>query len=143
MAFKPPAEQPDFSRLQIVLLNARLQTSNNALYQVISELIKRIGQSRDMILIDIEDVNSIINQILQAQFLTSADESALLPNSRELLAGTNITFDDTIANQRTISASGGSGSAYYDSPLSDGDLVEADLIFANGDPITVQIPNVP
>lgn len=40
-------------------------------------------------------------------FLTHSDESAALPNSRELLAGTNITFDDTVANERTVNAVAG------------------------------------
>lgn len=39
-------------------------------------------------------------------YLTSSDESVALPNSRDLIAGTNISFDDSVANQRTISASG-------------------------------------
>lgn len=37
-------------------------------------------------------------------YLTHSDESASLPNSRRLVAGTNITFDDSVANQRTVSA---------------------------------------
>jgi hypothetical protein len=41
-------------------------------------------------------------------FLTSTDQSAALPNSRNLVAGTNITFDDAVANVRTIAATGAS-----------------------------------
>jgi len=40
-------------------------------------------------------------------FLTHTDESATLPSSRTLLAGSNITFNDTVANQRTISSTAG------------------------------------
>lgn len=40
-------------------------------------------------------------------FLTHSDESATLTNSRQLLAGTGVTFDDSVANQRTINAGGG------------------------------------
>ncbi len=45
-----------------------------------------------------------ITDLLAAAYATVADESALLPNSRQLLAGTGITFDDTVANARTIAA---------------------------------------
>jgi hypothetical protein len=41
-----------------------------------------------------------------ATYLTATDESSILPNSRQLLAGTGITFNDTVANKRTISATG-------------------------------------
>lgn len=44
-----------------------------------------------------------------ATYLTAADETATLPNSRELLAGTNITFDDVVPGERTINAAGGGG----------------------------------
>lgn len=44
-------------------------------------------------------------------YLTEADESGDLPNSRALLAGTNITFDDSVPNERTINAAGGGGGA--------------------------------
>lgn len=35
-------------------------------------------------------------------YLTETNETANLPNSRRVLAGTNVTFDDTVANVRTI-----------------------------------------
>lgn len=37
-------------------------------------------------------------------FLTWSNEAATLPNSRRLVAGDRITFDDSVANVRTISA---------------------------------------
>lgn len=46
-----------------------------------------------------------------ATLLTEADETATFPNSRALLAGTNVTFDDSVAGERTISATGGGGSS--------------------------------
>lgn len=42
-------------------------------------------------------------------YLTEDNETADLPNSRRLLAGTDIAFDDTVAGERTINASGGGG----------------------------------
>lgn len=46
-----------------------------------------------------------------ATYLTDADETADLPNSRRLLAGTNVSFDDSVPGERTINASGGGSSA--------------------------------
>lgn len=45
-----------------------------------------------------------------SDYLTSSAESATLPNSRNLVAGTNIAFIDTVPNVRTISSSGSGGS---------------------------------
>lgn len=45
-------------------------------------------------------------------YLTEDDETGDLPNSRQLLAGTNITFDDTTPGERTINASTGSGDPF-------------------------------
>ena len=142
MPFKEGPKQPNFSQLVTSLDNSKTQKTNYALYQTIFLLIKLVTQSRDLIVDDLKDINEQLAEIFAATFLTVDDESNDFPNSRQLLAGTNITFDDTIAHQRTINATGGSGN-YYDSPLSDGDPDEADLIYADGDPIIVQIPNVP
>ena len=143
MAFRPDDQQPDFSSLITSLDNSKTQTSNYSLYQTIFFLIQNTQRARALILKDIKELETDLNSILDAELLTASDETAVFPNSRELLAGTGITFDDTIANQRTINSSGGVAGAYYDSPLSDGDLIEAHLIFGNGDPIICQVPNVP
>jgi hypothetical protein len=45
-----------------------------------------------------------------AEYVTVVDETADLPNSRQLIAGTNITFDTTTPGQLEINASGGSTS---------------------------------
>lgn len=142
MAFKPDPVQPDFSSLITSLDNSKTQKSNYSLYQTIFLLIKLVTKSQGLFVEDINKLNQQLSEIFAATFLTVDDESNDFPNSRQLLAGTNITFDDTVANQRTISATGGAGN-YYDSPLSDGDLVNASLIFGNGDPIICQVPNVP
>lgn len=47
--------------------------------------------------------------ITDATVLTENDETAVFANSRQLLAGTNITFDDTTPGERTVNASGGGG----------------------------------
>lgn len=47
--------------------------------------------------------------LFDTTLLTDDDETAVFPNSRMLLAGTNITFDDSTPGARTVSASGGAG----------------------------------
>lgn len=133
---------PDFSSLVTSLNQSNLQKTNYAAYQTILFLIRNVLRFANLTQADIDTINEDISTIFAANFLTSTDESENFPNSRQLIAGTGITFDDTVANERTISATGGAGN-YYDSPLTDGDLVETDLIFADGDPIICQVPNVP
>lgn len=142
MPFKPKSVQPDFSSLFTSLTNSKIQVSNYSLYQTIFFLISNIAKSRDLIVDSIDIIDEQVSGILAASFLTVNDETVDFPNSRRLLAGVGITFDDTIAGRRTISATGGAGN-YYDSPLTDGDEAETDLIFANADPVICQIPNVP
>lgn len=139
MAFKPEPVQPDFSSLVTSLDNSRTQLTNYSLYQTILFLIKNTGRARDLIVDDIDTINEQISEILAASFLTVNLETNDFPNSRQLLAGFGITFDDTVSGQRTINTTGG----YYDSPLTDGNEDETDLIFADGDPIICQIPDVP
>ncbi len=61
-------------------------------------------------------------------YLTDADETADLPNSRALLAGTNVTFDDTTPGERTINASGGGGG---------GVILEVERILTNAEILTL------
>jgi len=130
--------QPDLDRLKSVLLNSGLQIQNNALYQVINQLIDWARQIQIALNANISSVGGAVNDLSDQNFLTWADESVDLPSSRQLLAGTGVTFDDTIAFQRTINAG---ASAFYDAPLTDGNVDETDLIFANGECIIVQVPN--
>jgi hypothetical protein len=48
-----------------------------------------------------------------ATLLTEDDETGTLPNSRQLLAGTNVTLDDSVPGELTVSVSGGSTTATY------------------------------
>lgn len=151
MAFKPKTKQPEFASLKTVLAQSDVKAP---LYQTIQLLIERLMQMQGVTLQDIADINASINDVNTAinviegilklrTFITLEDETLYLPNSYQVLPGTNITFDTSVDNQLTINASGGTAGAYYDSPLSDGDLSAADLIFANGECIICQVPNVP
>ena len=156
MAFKIRDSQPDFNRLKVSLLNSKTQTENNALYQTINGLIDSLRQSRDLLTGDITNItgdissinnsittiNNTINILLGAlaslTYITVDDESADLPNSRQLLAGLGITFDDTVANQRTINSN--PTAAGYWTLLTDGNVDETDFIFAGGEAISLFVP---
>jgi hypothetical protein len=77
-----------------------------------------------------------------AAYVTLSPDSELSAE-RVLTAGTGITITDGGPGSTvTISATGGGGggSDHYDCPLSDGDLTAAELIFASGACVIVQVP---
>src|SRR5688572_13833455 len=98
---------PQLDRLQAQLLTSGLSQKNNALYQVIDQLIKALRQG-------IDEVDSSITGggsgggggLLNQSFLTINNDLATLVNSRRLLAGFGITFDDSIGGIRTIATDG-------------------------------------
>lgn len=146
MAFRKPKQQPRFADLNGILAQSR--DTDSALYQTVQILIERLTQFQIVTLEGVADINDSVNTIesivnitadKNRTYLTTENETLKLPKSVQLLAGPGITFDDTIPNQRTISTGGSGG--YYDAPLSDGDLIAADLIYAAGECIIVQVPN--
>jgi hypothetical protein len=154
MPFKPRGtDNTDLASLLTVLNNTHLMQRDNPLYQFCAELLKRVGKFQGDIADQVKTNTTAIDTItgggggggtpitpgadVNSDFLTWSDESSSLPNSRNLVAGTGVSFDDTVANIRTINVP---GMAYYDSPLTDGDVLETDLIFAAGDCIIVQVP---
>jgi hypothetical protein len=104
--------QPDFSSLQTILVTSKLQQSNNALFQVITELIKRTGQSQSATISRLneieESISAVVEEIEENQannketYLTVNDETVNLSNSRQLLAGLSTFFNDATAGKRTI-----------------------------------------
>jgi hypothetical protein len=132
--------QPDFSHLFGILANTKLQQTNNSLYEVIFLLIKEVVQSRDSLVVENNISAQSLAQLLGVTYLTVNDETALLINSRKEIAGSGIIFDDTVPGVRTVKTSGGTFGNHYDSPLSDGDTSAAELIYANGECIIVQVP---
>lgn len=66
-------------------------------------------------------------------YLTVADETGVLPNSRQLLAGTNITFDDSTPGERTVNASGGGGGVILEEEIT---LTNAQILALNSSPIS-------
>lgn len=126
MAWKGKDKVPGkFSDLLAPLNNAKIQQSNNPLYQVLSQIIKRSNDNIQNVDTTIQtllgDINNIDLSIVSINgkivllsglsLLTAEPITGVLldnfPNARELLAGTGITFDDTVANERTINATAG------------------------------------
>lgn len=91
----------DLARLKQQLAASGLQAQNQALYQVLNQLIDAASGQQS-------GLTTVINNITgtfapkNSTFITAADETVNLPNSRQMLAGTNIAFDDTVPNKRTL-----------------------------------------
>lgn len=112
------SEKPDFSSLVTSLNQSNLQKTNYAAYQTILFLIKNTLRFANLTQQDIDTINEDVSTIFAASFLTVNNESNDFVNSRQLLAGTGITFDDSVANERTVSSTGGSGNDHV--PMSTG-----------------------
>lgn len=112
MPFKPPPVQPDFSSLITSLDNSKVQVSNYSLYQTIFFLITNAARARDLLVDDIDTINEVVSAILAATFLTVNNETIIFPNSRRLLPGTTIFFDDSVAGERTINSELPVGTVY-------------------------------
>jgi hypothetical protein len=115
MAFTPKRKQPEFASLKNILSQMKGK-KDDALYKTLQFLIERLTNFQIAVNGDVIDVNNSINESnteinLRADrarsYLTTLDETLYLPNSVRLLAGPGVAFDDTIPNQRTVSASGG------------------------------------
>lgn len=59
---------------------------------------------------DLANRPAIPPDVSAASFLTEGDETGTLENSRQLVAGENVAFDDSTPGQLVINASGGGGS---------------------------------
>jgi len=116
MPFRPKPVFPDFSRLKSALVGARDQIKDYLIFQTISQLLDLNQRSQTIFIDDLEGVEAAIEAIQNAAVATVADETLVFPNSRQLLAGAGITFDDSVDNERTINSDGGIDIGYW-SPL--------------------------
>lgn len=124
-------------RLKSQLMTSGLQQKDNSLFQVINQLIDFLR------LLQISTGAAIgsggsSGTLFNSTYLTAAFEAGLLPNSRQLLAGAGVSFDDSILNLRTVNINPSIPGFWI--PLSDGDVDEMDLITANGECIMVFVP---
>lgn len=160
MAFKKVKTNKQFADLKGVLTQSK--QTDPALAQTVSVLIDRLtkfqSETNEAIAASASGIGAgetpsgggggggggtgLTLADLTQSFLTRNIETADLVNSLQLIAGLNITFDTSVANQLKINATAGGGAAatHYDTPLTDGDPDETNLIFASGDCIIVQVP---
>lgn len=123
---------PDFERLRSALNNSKVVNDNPALYQVINGILHSLKQYQDYEADQVAAVRVIAEEAAAggggsgssgapttSTYLTEDNESANLPNSRQLLAGTNVSFDDSTPNERTINVTAASVDYVV---MSDGDV---------------------
>lgn len=130
----------DLTRLHQQLVTSDIQIKNPALYQVINQLIRAAAELQKE---SEKSINNVVNSVIVASnldYLTHTDEHLPLPNSRQLIAGTGVTFDDTLVNQRVVNVTPVSSGGSEWSVLTDGDLIEPELIFASGEVIMTHVP---
>jgi hypothetical protein len=87
-------------RLINQLTNSQTAQSDQALRQVIVQLIKRLKELESALNASGSSVSGIAN----STFVTTGNEVLTLPNSSQIIAGDNIEFDITIPNQIKINA---------------------------------------
>lgn len=94
----------DLSRLKSLLLQTGLAQSNNVLFQFLNQILTAVS---DLFALVNARITTIANNSgpVGADYLTWSNETPTLPNSRQLLAGDNVTFDDSVVGKRTINAS--------------------------------------
>jgi hypothetical protein len=151
MAWKGRKEEPvNFNQLISTLVSSGIHATNNALFQTINQLILYCQKNKNLTITNIEEINTNIKDlsditiiaqqnIKDATFWTENDETASFASSIQVIAGTGITLDYTVANQVTVSSTGGGSTGYW-APLTDGNVDETDLIFASGECIMVNVP---
>lgn len=130
----------DLDRLLSILNQSGIQNTNNPLYQVIAQLLKAVRAFQDTILTTTGGTSGDVTALKGRTYWTQLDESSVLPASRMVVAGTGISLDYSVANQVTVSTSGSPLGEGYWAPLTDGDLDETDLIFADGECVMVFVP---
>ena len=130
----------NLDRLLSQLNTSGLQTKDNPLYQVIKQLIDALKTVEEQLAIDIAGTVTDLSGLKNRTYWTELDETANLPASRQVLAGSGITLNYTTPNQVTISSTSGPGSDGYWTPLTDGDPDETQLIFVDGECIAVFVP---
>lgn len=116
MVFRKPKKQPGFADLKGIL--AQYKEPDNALYQTVQAIIERLtqfqGASNEEIAKKIPEAEATKRFATQfATYLTEQSDVAVLPNSRQLKAGTNVTLDPTIPGELKINSAGGGGGTSY------------------------------
>lgn len=82
---------------------------------------------------DLTGTPTIPADISELTYITGNDETADAPNSLQILAGTNITFDTSTPNQLTVNATGGGGGS---GTVTSVDVSVPSILTISGNPIT-------
>lgn len=121
-------------------LKAQLNTSSTAkkdaaLYQVISQLIgavQSIGNEAE--------AAGIVPDLVDASYVTVDPNIPPLPNSRQLVAGSNVSLDTSTPGQIGIDVTIPPATYYDWDVLTNGDPVTPELVFAGGEVVMIRIP---
>ncbi len=96
----------DTKRLITTLTNSKIATENNSLYQTIFRLINDVSKFEKSSNETLTTIQNVVSGgggsgggggnpgLANANYLTTVNNQSQLPNSRQILAGTNITFTD-------------------------------------------------
>jgi len=98
---------PNLDKLKSQLQTSGIQQTNIALFQVISQLIDAVRQFQGNTITEINNSGGNITSLLGRTYITVTDETSILINSRQLIAGDNITLNIASPGEIEISATGG------------------------------------
>lgn len=125
-------------RLQSQLMTSGLQVKDFPLFQVIQQLIKSLQKLQKEAGGNITTIINNAGAAADATYITVTDETALLPFSRRLDAGSGITLDISVAGVITINSTATGDTEW--SVLTNGVVLNPELIFASGDVIMTHVP---
>lgn len=92
---------PQLDKLKGILLNSGIQAENAQLYQVIVSLIDYLRKTAGEVSA-VTTGSSGSGGIFDQHFLTHQNDLVTLPQSRQLLPGTHVNFDDSVLGERTV-----------------------------------------
>lgn len=124
-------------KLKSTLLTSGLQKDNPPLYQVINQLLEAVIDSAEGV-VEVSAVAGSIPILSDKTFITVGSELTSLPQSSQIVAGSNVSFDTSVFGQLRIDVAVPASSEW--SVLTNGDLINPELIFAGGDVIMLHIP---
>lgn len=125
---------PRLDKLKSILLRSSIQQENAALFQVINSLIDYLQQS-NLEIITVVTGSGSGSGLANQHYLTTQNDLGNLPNSSQILAGTNITFDTSVPGQLTVNVTIPPALSW--AVLSNGDPINPEIIFADGVAIMV------
>ena len=133
----PNQLKDQLNRLRSTLLKTNLQQTNQPLFQVINTLIDSLFASINTAAAASSGSGGG-GALSDQPYLTSSNALVALPFSRQLIAGTNISFDDSVFGERTVNVPDPPDREW--SVLTTGDVDNPELVFAGGQVIMLHTP---